>query len=141
MSLYNLFNQEIKDCKCCLSEINSNNYVLYKDNIESEYKSSFFCSDCVSILVETGWNTYISNVNNADCAAALKRLIEKGPPINLRDDYGVPCDNENNEVVIFYFGDGIKSAKLNGSLVGDERLIWWGEMALLQKTLADLNSI
>src|SRR5579871_1838678 len=84
------------DCKFCTDEITKDNYVLYTDhlvnesvlenNINSvEWKRCIYCSDCIVILLNESWNNYLNKVKQADCASALKRLIDEGPPINLKD--------------------------------------------------------
>lgn len=141
MANFEVFNREITECKCCLSEIDIINYVLYKDSSESKWLSCFYCCDCIQELLKTSWERYVKLIEKADCAAALKRLINIGPPINIRDPDGIPCDNESKEVYIFYFNDSEQSAKLVGSYVGEDRTKWWDELKETHKKFEEKEVI
>ena len=96
-----------------------------------------YCQQCIdSQFIAQQWQTYLDNISKADCAAALRRLITKAPPINVKDA-GLPCEDSTSapsdpergegEVHSFWYAsDGAEhSAKLQGSLVGSERQSFW----------------
>ena len=98
---------------------------------------SLYCQQCLeSQFIAQQWQTYLDNIAKADCAAALRRLITKPPPINVKDA-GLPCednstaddDTERGEGEVhsfWYASDGAEhSAKLHGSLLGEERRRFW----------------
>ena len=101
-----------------------------------------YCQLCIeSQFIEKQWETYLSNIAKADCAAALRRVITNAPPINVKDA-GLPCEDTaeeggtaggaergKGEVESFWFcSDGQPhSAKLKGSLTGEERQRFWRE--------------
>ena len=98
---------------------------------------SVYCQQCVDgQFIANQWQTYLDNISKADCAAALRRLITKPPPINVKDA-GLPCedsataedDTERGEGEVhsfWYNSDGAEhSAKLSGSLTGEERQRFW----------------
>ena len=98
---------------------------------------SVYCQQCIDgQFLANQWQTYLDNISKADCAAALRRLITKPPPINVKDA-GLPCednsaaedDTERGEGEVhsfWYASDGAEhSAKLSGSLVGEERQRFW----------------
>jgi hypothetical protein len=127
MSFFDKFNQEITECKCC-SKIDNSNYVLYKDRELEDWKSSFYCTDCIKYMLLTQWEEYVKLINSANCESALKRLIEEGPPINIRDMMGLPCENETKEPLYLYYDEGHRYAQLKGSLIGEARQKWWDEL-------------
>lgn len=112
------------ECKCCCNEIGEENYVFYRDHKDGELIFCNYCDECITYLLENSWETYVKAVDKADCLAALKRLRELGPPINLREQ-GVPCNNESKEIYELYYKNSIQSAKLKNSLTGIEREKYW----------------
>ena len=100
---------------------------------------SVYCQQCLEgQFIAQQWQTYLDNISKADCAAALRRLITKPPPINVKDA-GLPCEDNattdddpergEGEVHSFWYAsDGAEhSAKLAGSLMGEERSRFWEE--------------
>jgi len=98
-----------------------------------------YCQQCLdSQFIAQQWQTYLDNISKADCAAALRRLITKPPPINVKDA-GLPCEDNSTtdddiergegEVHSFWYASdgGLHDAKLNGSLMGEERRRFWEE--------------
>jgi len=133
MSLYEKFNHEITECKCCFFDINNENYVLYTDGSfgkspAEKWKSASYCKDCIKQMLLTQWETYLNDLYKADCEAARRRLIELGPPINIRDMLGLPCTNETHEPISLYYDNQEQSAKLVGSLIGESRQKWWDQL-------------
>lgn len=110
-------------CISCYDNITNENYVLYKDNEISPWKSCNFCEICIINMIETQWELYVQNVATEDCEPTLRKLLNKGPPINLREN-SIICDNEQSEVYKFWFANSEQSAKLKGSLEGEQRNKW-----------------
>lgn len=108
------------NCYSCLDTLCEENYVLYKDKEENDWYPCIYCSECIKYMLDTQWGQYMQNISQPDCAATLRRILESGPPINLRDK-SIICNNDNSEVYKFYFSKCEQSAKLKGSLVGEER--------------------
>ena len=101
--------------------------------------ASVYCQQCLDgQFIAQQWQTYLDNISKADCAAALRRLIVKPPPINVKDA-GLPCEDtttaadeaergEGEVHSFWYASDGLEhSAKLDGSLLGDDRRRFWEE--------------
>ena len=116
------------ECTACFGQIDSSNYVLYKDDIFKDWITCGYCLECVEYMLQHSWESFVDQVIKADCLAALTKLLARPPPTNFRDGVGVPCNNETGEVVKFYFNGAEQSAKLEGALVGDERDQWYDEM-------------
>lgn len=89
-----------------------------------------WCWECVEETRTGHYKRWAKSVKEADCAAALRRLIGKGPPMTLADaiegiaqpmppDWGeVKCD-----------GHEAVSGKLVGSLETEaDRLKYWDEL-------------
>ena len=120
---YELFYPTDKECASCFDNMNKHNYVLYKDNEQGNWMPCIYCSVCIDYMLKSNWENYVKQIDTADCAVALKRLIERGPPINFRDNH-LECKNETGEVYKFYYDNAEQSSKLHGSLTGDEREKW-----------------
>jgi len=129
------------ECVFCCEDLTSDNYVEYRAAPSALWYPSVYCQLCLeSQFIEKQFQTYLENIAKADCAAALKRVITNPPPINVKDP-GLPCTEEqgggveggdergNGEVEKFWFlSDGKEhSAKLKGSLLGEERDKFWAE--------------
>jgi hypothetical protein len=77
---------------------------------------------CIGQLLSTQWNAYVSALAKTTCKAEQRRLLARGPPINLRDPKALPCAEEGEVQLLWYMAEGAeKSAKLEGSLEGEER--------------------
>ena len=125
------------ECVFCCEELTSSNFVEYRASLSSPWLPSVYCELCVtSQFIDKQWETYVHNIEAADCAAALKRVITNPPPINVKDA-GLPCEAADadgdergaGEVERFYFHSDAQehSARLKGSLVGEERAAFWRE--------------
>ena len=69
-------------------------------------------------LIATQFNDYVSGVRKADCAADLKRRLDKGPPIWLSDKHALPMPESDTHICRVWFAtDGTEySAKLANSV-------------------------
>jgi hypothetical protein len=139
-------------CLSCWDDITQENYVEYRYILPntsdkfSPWLKSGFCQMCVNHLQNTQWEKYVKELAGTTCKAEQRRLLTRGPPINLRDPTAMPCgdpppkaidekaktngdsDNTNSsssayycEVSELWFASDnlVHSAKLNGSLVGE----------------------
>lgn len=134
---YKDFDSEIKQCKCCFGDMDKDVYAFYQENKDEDWYSSNYCKDCITQMLGNGWNIYVEQIKKADCKAALLKLIERGPPINLRDKLAFPCENPQCEVYAFYFDDKVQSAKLKDSFTGKKRKEWWDELKEIALAMKD----
>jgi hypothetical protein len=120
-------------CACCWDDLTSENYVEYlpcsssNEEISSVHESenkwlpSGFCESCIGHLLRSQFSLWTESLAKSTCLAEQRRLLRRGPPVNLRDDKALPCP-ENGEVrKLWYMStpNEEKSAKLEGSLVGE----------------------
>ncbi|GAW82589.1 hypothetical protein, conserved [Plasmodium gonderi] len=116
-------------CLICYDDIDESNYIEYKTSHTSEWYPSMFCLNCTEILIQTQYHKYINNVQKSECLREQKNLLEMGPPINVKDKNGFPLSEGNEIHSLWYFCDKkIHTAKLDGSLVGEERVNLWNEL-------------
>jgi hypothetical protein len=55
-------------------------------------------------------------------------MLQAGPPINLKDKTALPCPDDAEIHSLWYMEDNKEhSAKLKGSLEGEERQKYWDE--------------
>ena len=113
-------------CQCCFDDITNENMVKYQINNNSKWLTSNYCETCVNFLQETSWKIFTDQVEKADCKKALQKILDVGPPINLRDKSGFPNPLDNNLLTeidkLFLCSENKeKSAKLKGSLIGKDR--------------------
>jgi hypothetical protein len=55
-------------------------------------------------------------------------MLQAGPPINLKDKTALPCPDDSEIYSLWYMIDNNEhSAKLKGSLEGEERQKYWNE--------------
>lgn len=131
------------ECKATMEEITEKdgNFVEYMTVPSNTWHPCGFSKTTVQYLQSTGFNKYIQDVEKAskDCAAAVKRLITKGPPLYLSDDIAMPVPEGDTHVELLWFADDDKevSAKLTGALEGKEReALWSSQKETLQAMLA-----
>ncbi|ANQ09996.1 Uncharacterized protein PCOAH_00046200 [Plasmodium coatneyi] len=116
-------------CLICYDDIDESNYIEYKTSQFSEWHPSMFCQSCTGILIQTQYHKYINNVQKSECLREQKNLLEMGPPINVKDKNGFPFSDGKEIYSLWYFCDKkIHSAKLDGSLEGEERMKLWNEL-------------
>lgn len=125
---------EGSSCACCWDDITSENYVEYRSFDSSSAHSSLqwlpsgYCQACVEQLIKTQWYTYVSSIEKSTCRAEMKRLLARGPPVNVRDPKAMPCPDEREVAELWYISDGaVHDAKLEGSLTGEAREAFWKE--------------
>jgi len=113
-------------CQCCFEDITNENMVKYQINNNSVWLTSNYCETCVDFLQEKSWKIFTDQVEKADCKKALQKILEVGPPINLRDKSGFPNPLDTNllteiDKLLICRENKEKSAKLTGSLTGEKR--------------------
>jgi hypothetical protein len=97
---------------------------------------------CVSYLLTLQFKKYVEDVAKSDCRAELRRLLTKGPPVNLKEEVGLPTPDGSGEVYRLWFSSDKEehSAKLEGSLEGEERKAWWdAQIAEAERKYGPLN--
>jgi hypothetical protein len=72
------------ECAAYLIDIDDNDYCEFQTN-DGLWHSSPYCSDVVKHLLQTGFHSYLKTIDQADCKATLRRLIQNGPPLYLND--------------------------------------------------------
>ena len=113
------------DCSLCYNEIE--NPVMYKKNTFDKWYGTTVCLDCILYLKRTQYNDYLNNVQTTDCKRTLKRLLEIGPPMWVNDEHifkNVDY-NQDEHIIEFKCNHEITSARLDGSVDGDERTQLW----------------
>ena len=112
-------------CIACYDELT--NILYYCEDYHKNWKRSQYCINCINYLKKMQWDNFQKDIND-DCLATLRRIIETGPPINVRDIYSMKCENESGEVYLFMYENIEVDAKLENSLIGDERDLLWLEL-------------
>ncbi len=121
------------ECACCWDDITEENYVEYRASEGGDWKPSGFCQMCIQHLLKTQWKTYTDALAKTTCKAEQRRLLEKGPPINVSDKAALPCpdgtEKGNAAVHSLWFSSDQEehSAQLEGALRGEERQKYWEE--------------
>ena len=107
-------------CMSCWDDITEEIYVEYKTAADSEWFPSLFCQNCVDHLLLSQWELYTTALAKTTCKAEQRRLLKRGPPINLRDDQALSCPDGGEVYSLWFSNDkSVHSAKLKGSLTGE----------------------
>lgn len=114
-------------CLSCYGDFSEVESFEYNDSPNSEWRKAPYCIECFNHIKSTQFKKYKKSVDTADCVAALRRCVQEGPPVNVRDK-GFKCNNENGEVYQYKYNGNIHSAKLEDSIEGEERQKWWDDM-------------
>ncbi|CZU00193.1 hypothetical protein PFAG_05589 [Plasmodium falciparum Santa Lucia] len=116
-------------CLICYDDIDESNYIEYKTDEHSKWYPSKFCLTCTGILIDSQYEKYINSVQKSECLKEQTSLLKMGPPINVKDKNGYPQSDDKEIYSLWYFCDKkIHSAKLKGSLMGEERMKLWNEL-------------
>jgi len=128
------------ECLSCFNEINkgNRNYCEYQLKQGGKWYQSNYCTTCTERLLATQYSKFLLEVQNAPTQGLLDKVLQRGPPINLKDNQGYPIpddENQNLELHLLWFENDNeeRSAKLVGSLSGGERQRWWDEHKNLEK--------
>ncbi len=120
-------------CMVCCEDLTITNYAEYlpyppEDGSVNEMEwekegwlPSPYCSNCIETeFLPKQWGRWIEGFQKATCKAEQRRILTPGPPINLKDEKGMPCPNDGEVYKLWYSKDNAqKVAKLEGSLVGE----------------------
>lgn len=125
--------QKPKEGMVCLvtyEDITEENYVEYQVYPSMKWKPALFEQCVVEQMLNDMFQQYIDRVKKTDCQAELRRLLEKGPPIYISDEHGLPLEEGEDYVTRLWFSsdNSIRSAKLKGSKEGEERQLLWDEL-------------
>ncbi|CAM9348735.1 unnamed protein product [Choristocarpus tenellus] len=124
---------EDMECMCCMEDINSENYVEYRTGEGNAWKAALFCEGCIEVLLKLQWKQYVDGLAKTTCKAEQRRMLANGPPINVSDRTALPCLEGESVHSLWYSRDKqVHSAKLEGSLEGEERQAWWDEKLAFQ---------
>eukprot|EP00924_Labyrinthula_sp_SR-Ha-C_P002693 maker-scaffold_13-snap-gene-4.3-mRNA-1 protein AED:0.02 eAED:0.02 QI:62/1/1/1/1/1/2/155/161 len=115
------------------------NYCEYRSVPSKTWQPAKYSSEIVQHLLETQFPTYMQNVEKAssDCAAAVRRLISKGPPIWLEDKNALPIPEEDTHIDQVWFsgenGGKLLSAQLKEAPINEDReQLWESQKAVLR---------
>jgi hypothetical protein len=78
------------ECLVSMEEINNENYVEYQTFPSHTWHTSYLSQAVVEQLLQTQFETYMNQIQSADCQAELRRLLARGPPIYISDPHGLP---------------------------------------------------
>ncbi|CAM9894947.1 unnamed protein product [Discosporangium mesarthrocarpum] len=129
------------ECLCCYDDITDSNYVEYRTgegrrstkNLHVPWQPALFCEECIGRLLQSQWGKYVEGLAKSTCKAEQRRMLMNGPPINISDPTALPCPEGELVHSLWYASDKeVHSAKLVGSLEGEERQIWWDEKLAFQ---------
>lgn len=120
-------------CKASWEDIDADNYCEYRSAPSGKWLPSGFASDTVRHLLKTQFRKYLDDVEKAtkDCAAAVRRLVNKGPPVYLSDQEALPLVEGDTHIDMLWFANGggaaaeELSSALEGAFVGDAREALW----------------
>lgn len=98
----------MNECISCLDSIQETNY--YRTSDDSEWIITPYCTECISWMIENQWDDYVETIKKETCKKTLRRMLEKGPPLYVKEPITMPCDNH----------DGIYQFKLDGEIVSGE---------------------
>jgi len=106
------------NCVGCLNDIVDN--IFYRDKEFSPWLKSNYCSECLNYMIQNQLKHFVEKIKTENCKKSLERLIQMGPPNNIREPLGLPCENEKNEVYDLLINGEISSAKVINTLKEEE---------------------
>mmetsp|Transcript_27422 Transcript_27422/g.56157 ORF Transcript_27422/g.56157 Transcript_27422/m.56157 type:complete len:162 (+) Transcript_27422:147-632(+) len=124
------------ECMVMFDDITEENYCEYQAMPSGKWFPAKFCDTVVEEMIKTQFSKYLDDVGKAsrDCAAAVRRLVIKGPPLYLADPHGLPIPEDDTHIGAVWYcnGNRTESAKLQGALEGKAREeLWEGQKAVL----------
>lgn len=87
-------------CLCCYNDIEDK--VTFNDIIIE------YCYDCLLLMLQNQWNTYINLLKSSSCKATLITLIKNGPPLYFKDSH----INNGEEIKMFKYKNNIIDCKI-----------------------------
>ena len=133
---------EGRECLITFDDIDETNYCEYQTEPSMLWYPALACSDAIEHLRQTQFKRYMERVQATDCAAEMKRLMTKGPPIYFEESNVAPLpDGETRIVKLWYMADDTeRSAMLDEALDGDERQKLWDHLKSVHQALSDKTS-
>ncbi|DBA04200.1 TPA: hypothetical protein N0F65_004308 [Lagenidium giganteum] len=129
------------ECMATMDDITeeAGNYCEYQTVPSGRWYPALFAAEVVQQLLDTQFHSYMKAVQQADCKAELRRLVEKGPPVWLEDKHALPVPEGDTRINKVWFArDNVeKSAKVADAIEGDARLALWGELRQLLEAMED----
>jgi len=122
--------QEGATCASCWDDLGKETYVEYQAEAAGAWLPSGFCQECIGMLLKSQWKKYKESLSTTTCKAEQRRLLERGPPVNISDKNALPCPAGAHAEVykLWYMSDSEEhSAKLEDSLDGEQRELYWAE--------------
>mmetsp|Transcript_42657 Transcript_42657/g.114187 ORF Transcript_42657/g.114187 Transcript_42657/m.114187 type:complete len:137 (+) Transcript_42657:37-447(+) len=117
------------ECLVTMEDIDKSSYCEYQTMPSGKWYPSKFCSSVIRRMLDEQFQRYLDDVEKAtrDCAAAVRRLVNKGPPVYINDAHGLPLEEGETHVSKLWFcDDGTEvSAVLKNALQGEERQNLW----------------
>ena len=104
------------ECMATMEDITEEdkNYCEFQTMPSGKWHPALYSSEVVKRLIKTQFADYVAGVRKADCAADLKRRLNKGPPIWVEDKHALPVPEEDTHICRVWFAEEGKeySAKL-----------------------------
>mmetsp|Transcript_35074 Transcript_35074/g.68750 ORF Transcript_35074/g.68750 Transcript_35074/m.68750 type:complete len:147 (+) Transcript_35074:171-611(+) len=129
------------ECLVTMDDITEDSYCEYQTMPSGKWHPCMFTSSVVEELLKTQFKRYLDDVEKAaaDCAAAVRRLVIKGPPTHISDPHGLPLpEGETHVEKVWFMKEGEeRPAALEGALQGAEREELWNSQ---KQTLAAMES-
>jgi hypothetical protein len=112
------------DCLFCCAELDESCYAEFMPPSLSKWKPAPYCSNCIQqFFIDQQWAKYLKSIAEADCAAALRRVLSKHPPLYVTDKGFATDESAEGVVGQFWFSNSnaVHSSKLKDALEGQER--------------------
>ena len=95
-----------------------------------KWSPAMYEQSVVEQLLQSQFHDFVGRVKKTDCQAELRRLLKDGPPIWLEDKHAMPLPEGDTHIVqVWFLSDNQeRSAKLDGAVEGDERIVLWEEL-------------
>jgi len=114
------------ECPVCFDDIDDPVLWLPSQDVA---ESISYCWECTMNMRQNHYGRWFENIHDADCAAALRRLIGAGPPMTIADAINgltPPTPPNFGEIKC---GKQSVSGKLEGSKETEEiRKTFWSEL-------------
>eukprot|EP01139_Manchomonas_bermudensis_P015393 Amastigsp_a510117_159.p3 type:complete len:145 gc:universal Amastigsp_a510117_159:740-306(-) len=122
------------ECLICYDDITAETYAEYKATADGPWLPALICANCIQVLLDTLYNKWVNDLKCTKCAAEQRRMLARGPPVNVYDAHALPAENDNHgEIAALWFAArGDVSPKLKDSLEGQARLDFWNEQKQFQ---------
>lgn len=124
------------ECVSCLDPISDR--IEYQDVENGEWKSCNYCKDCIEIMKQTQFLSYVNQVKSETCKKSLRRLLVLGPPVKIREPVVLPSNNSRSEVYQFRLNNQIFSSDLENVYTGDKMVEY---LKFIENYLLELNDI